>query len=388
MIVWAIVSGCTAATSSFGSLVAVRFCLGFVEAPFFPGAIYFLSCWYTKRELGIRMALLVSGIMVSIAFAGLISAGILTDMDGATKLAAWRWLFIIEGLVTVVLALAAMCFLPDFPATTKWLTDAERIVAQGRLAEDAGSEETLEETDNISLLQALVLAASDIRVWLFSCMQMATTVMISFSNFFPTLVQDLGFSNRTVVLLLTSPPYVVAFFWSMSWAWVADRRQTRSLPSGLSEIVGMVGTVILMALPENLRWSRYVFTFFVSSGSFGVYCTTYAWLSSTVTQPRVKRAASIGLANTWANLAALYSSYFWLDKYAPTFRVSWGILLAFEVLGMTCILTLQFLLRRANRRFERLASTVTVDDTSDPALVQQLDGDSKRAVLNGFRYVT
>lgn len=199
-----------------------------------------------------------------------------------------------------------------------------------------------------------------------------------------TLVQEIGFSNSTTVLLLTSPPYVVSFFWSIGWAWVADRRQIRSLLAGISELVAMIGTIILIAMTEKFRWVRYAFTFLVSCGSYGVYCTTYAWLSSTIPQPRVKRAASIGLANTCANIASLYANYFWLDQYGPTYRVSWGCLLAFEALGTGCILILPFLLNRANKRFERLASTV---DTNDPTTMSQLDDDSKRAIVNGFRYV-
>lgn len=96
-------SGCTAATNSPASLLTVRFFLGVIEAPFFPGAIYLLSCWYTKKELGLRMALLICGLLLSNSFAGLISAGILSGMSGVGSLAAWRWLFILEGLATVVL---------------------------------------------------------------------------------------------------------------------------------------------------------------------------------------------------------------------------------------------------------------------------------------------
>lgn len=69
---WAIVSGLISTTNSPVSLLTVRFFLGMIEAPFFPGAIYLLSCWYTKRELGIRMALLICGILLSNSFAGLI----------------------------------------------------------------------------------------------------------------------------------------------------------------------------------------------------------------------------------------------------------------------------------------------------------------------------
>ena len=118
MIIWAIVSGSTAFVKSPGSLLAVRFLLGIVEAPFFPCAIFFLSCWYKKRELGIRMALLVSGLIASNAFAGLLAAGILSIGD-AGGLHDWQWLFIIEGLVTVFVAFCSIWILPDYPKNTK-----------------------------------------------------------------------------------------------------------------------------------------------------------------------------------------------------------------------------------------------------------------------------
>ncbi|KAL4888034.1 MFS general substrate transporter [Aspergillus ambiguus] len=383
MIVWAIVSGCTAATHNVGSIMAVRFLLGFVEAPFFPGAIYFLSCWYTKKELGVRTALLVSGILLSNAFAGLISAGILTGMNHKSHLASWRWLFILEGLATIVVALVAMVVLPDFPATTKWLTEAERIVAQARLAQDAGSENALEE-DKVPLSRALAWAAKDFRTWIFACMQMATTATISFSHFFPTLIQEIGFTNNTVVLLLTSPPYVVGFFWAVGWGWWADKRQTRSIPAAVSESVAIIAAILLIAVPKSVQWARYAFTFLLCCGTYGVYSTTYAWLSSTIVQPPPKRAVAIGIANTCANIASLFANYFWLDKYEPTFRVSWGCILAFECLGMACILTLRFLLCRANKRFGELAAIV---DVNDAMAMQRLDQDSRRAILNDFRYV-
>lgn len=132
-----------------------------------------------------------------------------------------------------------MAFLPDYPATTKWLTEAEKVVAQGRLAADAGSEDALGE-ENVSIWRGISQAIKDVRVWLFACMQMATTASISYSHFFPTLIQQIGFKNRTTVLLLTSPPYLFAFVWALSFAVVADRKQNRSISSGISAIVAML----------------------------------------------------------------------------------------------------------------------------------------------------
>lgn len=141
MVVWGIISGATAGVKSYGELVAVRFILGFVEAAYFPGCLFFLSSWYTRKELGFRTAIMFSGSLLSGAFSGLISAGITHGLDGARGMRAWRWLFIIEGAITVVVALGAFWVLPNFPTTTGWLTEKERELAVWRLEEDVGVED-------------------------------------------------------------------------------------------------------------------------------------------------------------------------------------------------------------------------------------------------------
>jgi hypothetical protein len=72
---------------------------------------------------------LYSGALISGAFSGLIAAGVTWGMDGAMGLSAWKWLFIIEGAATVVIAFACYFVLPNFPRTTTWLTDEERMLA-------------------------------------------------------------------------------------------------------------------------------------------------------------------------------------------------------------------------------------------------------------------
>lgn len=384
IVAWAIVSGSTAATSSPAGLLVVRFVLGLVEAPFFPGAVYYLSCWYTKRELGVRMAMLICGLLLSNSFAGLISAGILSGMSGVGSLAAWRWLFILEGAVTAVVGTIAFFVLPDYPSTTEWLSREEKIVAQCRLAADAGSEEMLAESEEqVSIWTGVALAVKDYRVWLFACLQMATTASISFSHFFPTLIQGLGFKNNTTVLLLTSPPYLFSFIWALSFAWDADRRQKRSPHAAISAITAIIATVVTITLSDQ-QWPRYAMTFFVCSGTFGIYSTTYTWLSSTIVKPPVKRAAAIGVANTLANIASLFANYFWLDKYEPYFRQSWACILSFQVVGLVCILALRHFLKKSNAEFNKLAEQF---DVYDEAVINQLDEVSRRAVISGFRYV-
>ena len=119
MIIWGIISGCTGAAQGYGSLVGVRILLGFFEAPFFPGAVYLCSSWYKRNELGLRVALLFGGSMLSGSFGSLMAIGITDRMDGVANIASWRWLFIIEGALTVSIGVFSMWSLPDYPHNTR-----------------------------------------------------------------------------------------------------------------------------------------------------------------------------------------------------------------------------------------------------------------------------
>lgn len=166
MVVWGIISGATAGVKSYGELIAVRFLLGFVEAAYFPGCLFFLSSWYTRKELGFRTAIMFSGSLLSGAFSGLISAGIMHGLDGARGLSAWRWLFIIEGAITVAVALGAFLVLPNFPTTTGWLTEKERELAAWRLEVDVGEEDFKAGEEQEGFWSGIKLASADPKTYI------------------------------------------------------------------------------------------------------------------------------------------------------------------------------------------------------------------------------
>ncbi|KLU93176.1 hypothetical protein MAPG_12113, partial [Magnaporthiopsis poae ATCC 64411] len=105
MLAWASLSGVTAAVREGKGLATCRFFLGFVEAPFYPGALYLLSSFYTREELGVRIALMYMGQILSSGLAGLFAAGIFKTLHNTLGLSGWRWLFIIEASVTAAIAL-------------------------------------------------------------------------------------------------------------------------------------------------------------------------------------------------------------------------------------------------------------------------------------------
>jgi MFS family permease len=96
MCLWGIANACTGATKNFATIMIVRVILAFCEAPFFPAAIYMLSCFYTKTEIAKRISIMYSASLFSGAISGLLATAITSGMDGKAGLPAWRWLFIIE----------------------------------------------------------------------------------------------------------------------------------------------------------------------------------------------------------------------------------------------------------------------------------------------------
>lgn len=165
---WSIISACTAATHNFGGLMAVRFILGICEAPFFPGAYYVLSCWYTKKELALRIAVLYSGLVLATAVSGLLAAGIFAGLSDVRGLAGWRWLFLLEGAASLLAAIVAFFVLPDYPESNtgsgRWLfTKEERRFAVERIAR----QEVSEQDPNHSVWHGLKLACKDFRMWVF-----------------------------------------------------------------------------------------------------------------------------------------------------------------------------------------------------------------------------
>lgn len=99
MMAWALVSCLTALVRDYTGLVLTRFFLGVVEAPYYPGALYILSIFYSRKELATRISILYSGNIMATAFAGLIAAGVFEGLDDVAGLAGWRWLFILQGAV-------------------------------------------------------------------------------------------------------------------------------------------------------------------------------------------------------------------------------------------------------------------------------------------------
>ncbi|KAF9223222.1 MFS general substrate transporter [Gyrodon lividus] len=344
MIVWGVISILTGVTKNFVGALVTRFFLGFVEAPFFPGSLFLISKWYKRNEIGSRTALLFLGNIISNAFGALIASGILDDMQGKLGDAAWRWLFYIEGSLTVFVAICAFVTLPDFPHNTSWLSDEERNLAILRMLEDASTSVP----DTASQSSGLWLALSDWKVWWFAVAVCGQIITLSFNLYFPTLSATMGFGT-TISLLLCAPPFIFTAIFAFFYLRMSDRIGKRFIFIASSQIVGMIGFTIAMST-MNIA-ARYV-SLFLMAQSYGGLVVLYAWMSNSFYWPASKRAVAIAIINAFSQLGNIAGSYMWPSNWGPSYRYSYGICIAASSLSIIMCWVFKEHLRSINERME------------------------------------
>ncbi|CAG8975270.1 hypothetical protein HYALB_00007971 [Hymenoscyphus albidus] len=349
MVVWGVISAATAACQNYGGLIACRFMLGFVEAAYFPGCLYYLSCWYTRKELGFRTAVFYSGALISGAFSGLIAAGIKSGMDGAHGLRAWRWLFIIEGAITVGIAAAAFFILPNFPNTTTWLTDEERKLAVWRLEEDIGQEDWVDSKKQ-SFKEGLKLAFSDVKTYVLMVLLFGIVASGTVTNFFPTVVKSLKY-NDVNTLLLTVPPYVLAVITTFLNSWHADRTGERFFHITLPLFFAIFAYIVAAATIKT--GPRYFAMMLMVPGVYTGYVVALAWISNSLPRPPAKRAAALAFINAISNTSSIYASYMYSESAKPRYIVAMSVNCAMVVMAMLAALTLRIILVHLNRKLDQ-----------------------------------
>lgn len=320
-----------------------------------------------------RTGLFYCGSMLSGAFSGLIAAGITGGMDGTRGLRAWRWLFIVEGAITVAIAIGAYFVLPDFPANTRkgWLTEQERALALHRLAADAAGEEDWVSGESQSLVDGLRLLVCDAKNWILVVVVYGAASSISINSFFPTVVKSLGFGN-VQTLLLTCPPYLLACVVCVAVSWNADRTADRYWHTVGPLAAALAGLVIACAATGV--GARYFGAMIMMPGIYTAFNMSMVWTANTIYRPPAKRAAAVALNNAISTLSGIYSSYLYPDNAGPRYVLAFSVNAGMALMAIVAATVLRFVLVRENRKLE---------------LREQEDEPEARnvAVRPGFRYL-
>ncbi|KAK2054896.1 major facilitator superfamily transporter [Colletotrichum caudatum] len=367
---WGVIATLTGLVDSYGALVACRLLLGAVEAGLFPGLNVYLTFFYSKHELALRVGYLFVSAAIAGGLGGLLAYGI-GHMDGASGMSGWRWIMIIEGLPTVVVGAVTYFALPNDAASAYFLTDEEKAVMARRRGREYGNTSSAQEFSREDMLKAF----KDWKVWVFSVAQFgADTMLYGFSTFLPTIINGLGKWTPAQVQLLTVPCYFLGAVIYMSMAFLSDRMQKRGLFCVVFGSVSVIGYGVLVSPASN--GVHYFGCFLVAAGLYVVVGLPLAWLPNN--SPRYgKRTTASGMQLTVGNCSGVMSSFIYQAIDRP--RYIRGHAVTLSMVGMaTCLYGFMwFWYWRENKRREAGHIQSKHADLSDDELAE-LGDDSPR----------
>lgn len=304
-------------------------------------------------------------------------------MEGVAGLAGWKWLFIIESLMSTVCGVFAFWTLPDYPHSNtgsqrRFMTEDMRRLAEARLVADrvTGSTGTGRVVDGIKL------AVTDLKTWSFVSPRVPSFVAIftffrlswfltqkktkkkkqvllnifmtasyGFNFFFPTLVRGLGIGNNITSLLLTSPPYLLGACASFFASWNSDRIRERGYNICCGLLAAAVGYVITIS--TDSMPARYAASFLFAPGSFSANALVYMWAVSTLGTTPEKRAAAGAIVNIFGHLGNVVSPYFFRDEELPVYRTAFILMLVFGATAFAIAFATKMFLKYHNKKLRK-----------------------------------
>lgn len=286
MLTWGLVSMATAFARGPVSFYVLRFLLGVCEAGFFPGMILYLTYWFPAATRGQFSALFLSAILVANIIGSPISGFILTVSGGVAGLKSWQWLFLIEGVPSLVLGVVTLFYLPDRPAKARWLSVDEQNLIHDALARD--------ELPSHSLREGL----SDYRIWLL-CFADVGLIMATYglALWLPQIVKGMGFDNLQTGFLVAIP-YAVAIVGMILWARTSDANGERLWHVALAALLASV-SLVFAAIAGTGPWAILALTV----ATVGIYAAVAViWTLPQSLLGGTAAAAAIALVNSVGNL--------------------------------------------------------------------------------------
>ncbi|KAI0146190.1 MFS general substrate transporter [Xylariaceae sp. FL1272] len=365
MAAWGLLSALTALVTGFAGLLVIRVLLGVIEAVFFPGALFLLSLFYNRKQFALRTAILYSGSQVGNAIGGLFAIGVLR-LDGQHGISGWRWLFIIEGVLTIFLAVCFVFVIPNSNKRIIGLSAIECEYVQWNFRSDIGQSDDRHE---ISGFRGFIMAAEDPKTWLLTGILYSTYIVGTVVNFFPTVVGGLGF-GRTETYGLTAPPFILCVFVMLINGWHSDKTQERYLHIIVPLSVALIANIIAVST-LNIG-ARYFAVLVLPASIYGAAVVILSWITGSLSQPTAKRAAAIAFINSLCNTPNIFGSYLFYN--GPRYVTAFIVFVAASGLAIGFATITRIHLQRQNKKLDRGDSLGK-------------HGPTGSQVASGFRYI-
>jgi MFS family permease len=342
-VAWGIVTTCQCLVNNYTGLIICRVFLGLCEGGLFPGFVLYLSFFYKRQELQKRIGCIYGAAAVSGAFSGLLAAAII-KLNGVGGLAGWRWIFLLEGAVTIVFGLLIMLVLPNTPMQVLVFKPEEAHYATQRLIAEA----RVEEDSHISI-KAVISTFREPHVINMSIIGFCNGIVISgIAYFTPSIVQALGY-GPTQTQLLSVPPYACAFVLTMIAAWFADKYGRRGFTALATLSLAIVACILNLTCTSI--GARYTAQCLLVASIYSTAPSLLTWVpNNTATYGR--RATAVAIVFVTSNAAGMVAMWLYPTKTAPRYLFATKFNLVTICIELICLVIQIVLLRRLNQAKE------------------------------------
>lgn len=327
MISWGIISSCMIFIKGEWSFYIMRFLLGIAEAGFFPGVIFYLTLWYPSRLRSTRTAWFVAAIAVSGVLGNPISGLIMDAFSGTLGLTGWQWLFLAEGVPSVLVGLSVMLYLDSSIEEAKWLTSDEKALLAANIAAE----------DRHKTEHRLSDAFKSGKVWVLCAVYFTLMIgLYGIAFWLPTLVKALGIKGYLGVGLITAIPYGVAVVGMIFLSNHSDKTGERRLHYVFNVTAGAAGLVLSGIFASNPILS----ILFLSISTLGVIGSMpLFWPIPSAFLAGTAAAAGIGIVNSVGNLGGYFGPNIpiWAKRFSSDPSAALYIIAAILMVGAVLI---------------------------------------------------
>ncbi|KAL2888492.1 putative transporter [Ceratocystis lukuohia] len=334
---------------NFGQLAVCRVMLGLLEAGFFPSCVYLLSTWYTRFEVGKRYSVFYLLGSFASGCSGILAYGLM-QMDGLGDLTGWRWIFIMEGIMTCVIACIGYWLLVDFPDSNReswnFLGPRERAWVVSRVEKDRG--DSVISKFNLAVF---LRSGKDWKIWLYALAFFSnTTQSYAMAYTLPIiLISSLKFSVAEAQCLV-APPYALAGILMYVAGYIGDRYHIRGPIVALNSVVSLVGLSIMGFASDP--WFRYFGVFLTTAGSNGNIPGIMAYQANNI-RGQWKRAFCSATMVGFGGIGGIAGSLVFRDQDAPGYKPGYYACMTCSVLTILVVVVLSVEFRRQNGKAAR-----------------------------------
>jgi sugar phosphate permease len=334
MVVWGLLSASLLFVNSATSFYVLRFLTGVAEAGFFPGIVLYFTRWYPSERRGQVMALFMSAIPVSGLIGGPLSGWMLNHFSaGQGGLAGWQWLYLLQGLPTVLLGVCVWFYLCDGIKKAHWLNDDEKTQMQAAL--DADEKQRMASSE---ALQSFSSVLTNGRVWMLGAIYFSIQMGVYAINFWlPSIIKGMGFSSPTLIGWLSAIPYLVAAVFMVVAGRSADARRERRYHVSLPMAMAVFGLILAAQFAGNVVIAMIGLTL-ATMGA--LTALSLFWPLPAAFLGSAAAAGGLALINSLGQVAGFVSPFLvgWIKDVTHSTDLALYILSAVLVVGAFCVM--------------------------------------------------